>query len=309
MGKKEESSKSISKRTILIATIVIIAVVAVFALSAFNMLPFTGNVTGTDTTANTASNDPSAYGVSRQTYFKEAFQPKREEYKLFEKAATFLNKPISEMPKYFSLKNEREIFSSLPPVPEEFSNIAYLLASGRYYSIGYLDEGYYKQPEFYPNFKEAGLKYWTNPDARYWTPHGFGTYPAEQWDTLKVTGRQEFTAVVFFYTGWGVQTFQGITLMPDSESLKNFDITITPQNFLLEPTYPKFYKAWAQKIVITGKLKEGIKAGNYAIGINVGVPPRELKENWEFEHGNLYFDGAVAIKPEGNQIQLNIEVQ
>src|SRR3989344_9175602 len=49
--------------------------------------------------------DPSQYAV-RQRYFQEAFQPDRENYDLFEKAAVFLKKPVSEMPNYFSLNSE-----------------------------------------------------------------------------------------------------------------------------------------------------------------------------------------------------------
>jgi len=287
--------------------IIIVAVLAVLALSYLQIIPITGNLFAPTNTTTSLTPDPTQF-ASRQAYFEEAFKPKRSEYKLFEQASTFLKKPVSEIPSFFSLKSEAEIFSSLPQIPEDFSETAYLLASGRYFSIGFLDEGYYKQPEFYPNFKEYGLRYWSSPDPKYWVTSGLGSYPAEQWDTLKRGEREEFNAVVFLYSGYGVQTFQGVTLMPNSESRQYFDITISPQSFLLEPTFPKFYKGWAERIEIKGKLKPNAPAGNYAIGINVETPPRELKEKWEFEHKNLYFDATSAIRPEGNQIQLNIQV-
>jgi hypothetical protein len=291
---EKKNSKLLKAGIIAVAVIVIIALVYVFALA-----PQQNN----NGTVNSSS------FASRQAYFEEAFKPKRNEYKLFEQAAVFLKKPVSEIPAFFSLKSEQEIFSSLPPVPKDFSETAYLLASGKYFSIGYLEEGYYKQPEFYPNFKEYGLRYWSKPDPKYWVTNGYGSYPAEQWDALKIGEREEFNAIVFFYSSYGVQAFQGVTLMPDSKSRENFDITITPQNFLLEPTFPKFYNGWAHKIEIQGKLKPSAKAGNYTIGINVEVPPRELREKWEFEHKNLYFDAVSGFKPEGNQIQLNITVE
>ena len=246
--------------------------------------------------------------VSREQYFREVFKPRRETYKLFEKAAAFLSKPVEQMPAYFGLNNEEEIFLDLPKPADDFSEIAYLFSSGKYFSIGYLDETYYKQPEMYPNFKTLGTRYWTRPDPKYWTTGGYGSYPSQQWDTLTVGERDEFDAVVFFYTSWGVQTYQGVTLQPSPDTSKYFDITITPQTFIIEPTFPKFGNGWAQRIEIHGKIKQGVSPGSYKIGINVETPPKEFIEKWEFEHRNLYFNAASAIGPSGNQIQLNVDV-
>ena len=97
-------------------------------------------------------------------------------------------------------------------------------------------------------------------------------------------------------------------MQPSPDTLKYFDIAITPQTFLLEPTFPKFGNGWAQRIEIYGKMKEGTPPGSYKIGINVETPPKEFIEKWEFEHRNLYFNAASAIGPSGNQIQLDIDV-
>lgn len=267
--------------------------------------------TGDSTTGNSSSPNvvPTQYAV-RQRYFEEVFKPKRDEYNVFEKAAEYLKIPIEKVPEYFSLNSEGEIFADLPAPAKDFSEIAYLFANGSYFSIGYLEGEYYKQPEFYPYFKEIGLRYWTEPDPRYWTPNGYGSYPAEQWATLKKGETDEFTAVVFFFSGWGVQTFQGVTLMPNSEARKYFDIEITPQTFLLEPTFPKFYENWAYKIEINGKMKPETPPGTYTIGINVEYPPADLQSKWEFEHKNIYSNAAAsALAPSGTQIQFNIIVE
>ncbi len=300
-----------------------LAVIAVAGFLAFNYLGLenpTGLVTAPlpepETTANATAEATDSIDVSpmeyavRQRYFEEVFRPKRDKYDLFEKAAAYLNIPMEDTLEYFSLRNEEEIFADLPPIADDFSEIAYLFANGRYFAIGYLDETYYKHPEFYPGFKEIGLSYWAEPNPKYWTPHGYGSYPAEQWTTLKKGENEEFTAVVFFYTSWGVQTWQGVTLMPDSESLKDFDIRISPQNFLLEATFPKFYEDWAHKIVIMGKLRPDTLPGSYTIAINIEKPPADLRLKWELEHRNMYFDAmASGIAPEGNQIQFNIMVE
>ena len=316
-GKSNAVGIAKPKTQAIIVAVVAIAVLAVLATGNLWPLNATGNAAvaqadGTQNTADTVAGDnpiePEQYLI-RERYFEEVFKPKREEYRLFDKAAAYLNKPVEQMPGFFSLNSEGEIFGGLPQVPEDFSEIAYLLANGRYFSIGYLEGEYYKQPEFYPNFKEYGLRYWTQPNTKTWVPHGYGSYPAEQWATLEKGKNTEFTAVVFFYAGWGVQTFQGVTLMPDSKSKQYFDIEITPQNFLLEPSFPKFYDNWAYKIAINGKLKPGTPPGNYVIGINVEKPPTDLKSKWEFDHRNIYFDAAGGIAPAGNQIQLNVTVE
>lgn len=252
--------------------------------------------------------DPSQF-ISREDYFREVFMPRREQYVLFEKTAVFLKRPVSEIPAYFGLASEQEIFAALPPVPNDFSEIAYLLAQGKYFNLASLDERYFKQPEFYPNFKTLGITYWTRPDPKYWVSNGYGSYPSEQWDSLERGSREEFRGVVFFYSSWGAQTFQGISLMPDAESQKYFDIQISPKNFLLEPSFTKFGKDWVYRVEITGKLKPGTPSGEYAVGVNVEIPPKELRDKWSLEHKNLYFDGASAIRPSGNQIQFNVTVK
>ncbi len=244
----------------------------------------------------------------REDYFRAVYKPDRSKYKLLERASKFLGKDNEGTLQFFGLKSEEEIFEALPPINPDFSETAYLFASGKYFSIGFLEEDTFLQPEFYSNFKSLGVKYWTQPDPKYWVPHGYGSYPSEQFDTLKIGSREEFTGVVFVHAGWGVQTYQGMSLSVDPESKKYFDIEITPANFLLNPSFPKFSSKWAYKVEIKGKLKQGTPPGSYKIGINVVTPPSDLREQWEYQYKNSYFDGATAIKPSGNFIQLNIVV-
>ncbi|HZX19986.1 MAG TPA: hypothetical protein VFF13_03155 [archaeon] len=271
------------------------------------------DATQIDSVETTASSEdltvsPSSFPV-RQRYFEETFKPKRESYDLFKKAAEHLNIPIEKVPEYFSLNSESEVFNELPPIPTDFSEIAFLLATGRTYSIGLLSEGYYMQPEFYPGFKESGIKYWTEPDPKYWATNGYGSYPADQADILSKSGRDEFTAVVFFYTGYGVQTYQGTTIIPTSESLEHFDIQVTPDTFLLTPTFPKFTSDWVQQIIITGKLKPNTPPGDYSIGFLITTPPIDKKQEWEFKYRNLYFDTVNSIAPSRFPFAFNITVQ
>jgi len=283
-----------------ILAIAIVAVLLVLVFSSGGLSGFFG----------LQSKEPSnGVPLVRQQYFQEAFQPNRENYKVFEVAAKFSGKPLSEMPRFFALSSEAEIWEELPPVPKDFSEIAYLLASGRFFTIENLDEGYYKQPEFYPGFKQTGLRFWTQPDPRGWATGGYGTYPAEQWTDLKKGETENFKSTVFLYNGFGVQTYQGVTLFVGGDASKYFDISISPQTFLLDADFPKFQKGWAQKITIRGSLKPGTPKGEYTVPIMIGFPPEEKQKEWENKYRNLYQSAAASVKPSGNPIDLHIKVE
>lgn len=247
----------------------------------------------------------------RQQYFQEAFQPKRTEYKLFEAASKFTGKPLGELPAFFALSSEQEIWEELPPIPKDFSEIAYMLVTGNFFAIENLGEGYYKQPEFYPNFTnpKGGLRWWREPDPRGWATGGYGTYPSEQWATMKKGETENFKATVFLYNSFGVQTYQGGTLFMAGDYSKYFDITISPQTFLLEPTFPKFKEEWVKKITIQGSLKQGTPKGEYTIPILIGTPPEEKNREWTAKYRNLYQNAAASVKPSGNPIELHIKVE
>lgn len=214
------------------------------------------------------------------------------------------------MKKYFGLNTEEEIYENLPKPAEDFSEIVYLFSQGRYFSIGLLGEEYYKQPEFYPTFKTSGLRSWTRTDSRYWAPHGFGSYPSQQSDELSLSGRRESTGVVFIQSSWGVQTYQGFSLHADETSKQFFDISITPQNFLIGPAWPKFAPNWAERVVVTARVKDNTPPGTYKIIINTFTPPKELREQWQYLYKNIYFDASVSpVQPSSNLVEFVIEVK
>lgn len=298
-----------SKSSLIWPIVLVVALLGVAAVVFFNSGQLSGFF-GLKAPQPDSSADPSQY-LSRALYFREAFQPTRTNYRIFEKAAQFTKKPVSEMPAYFNLKNEADIWSELPPVPKDFSEIAYMLAIGSFFAIDGLGEEYYEQPEFYPNFTnpKGGLRWWLEPDPTSWGSNGYGTYPAEQWTTLKKGETESFKATVFLYTSFGVQTYQGLTVYADSESQKYFDLTISPQTFLLGPSFPKFGKNWAQKVTIRGKLKPDTPKGQYGVALNVGHPPADKQSEWSLLHKNLYQDAANGIRPSGNSVSLYVKVE
>ncbi len=142
--------------------------------------------------------------LSKEKFLKKLFSVDRESYDLYEKAAQFMGVSVEEVTQFFydccDLTSEADIFSELPSIPEDFPAVAYDVSQGKLYQIGLLDERYYKQPEFYTFIdletgvvnREFSLRPWSRPELNQWGDNGMQSYPAEQFDTLSLSGRQSF---------------------------------------------------------------------------------------------------------------------
>ncbi|MFQ6020695.1 MAG: hypothetical protein ACE5J4_01580 [Candidatus Aenigmatarchaeota archaeon] len=182
---------------------------------------------------------------------------------------------------------DQRTFSKLPPYPRDFSK-----NSER--------ESDWKQPEYY-NFDD-GIKYYISPPQGYIGIYGYGSTPTQE----NFINPKEITTKIYFHTSWYVISYQGLQLIANYD--KNyFDVEVTPDIILLEPTYPYFEYNWTQEITIKVKLKNPPK-GDYLIGIDVIQPPKEFKDKWSKEYGNRYVSaGSFRIgKP---FYQMNIRIQ
>jgi hypothetical protein len=320
----------------LIAIVAIVVVVAgIFILSNNPLIPPSipddGAIPSQSETASTQLTPPAPPGtpdalkteLSKAKYLKEVFTIDRDRYDLFEKASVYRNETLDQTKQFFydccNLSNEEEIFSDIPPFPTDFAEVAYDLQVGRLYQIGVLGPEYYKQPEFYFNGLEPSItnqkfafKPWSEPQLQYWGDYGFLTYPNRQFDTVSKSGRKSFTASVFTTNGWNIQNYVGVHLVTSSSDSKFFDIKVSEDKtgqpyFLLEPTFPKFYKEWATKVVIEGEVKPDTPLGIYVIGLNAVSPPKEINEKWGDEHKGLYAPYGF-LAPSGNYIDLVIAV-
>ena len=223
--------------------------------------------------------------VSRELAFENQRRPHREEYGI-----------------------PKEVFEDLPPVPDDFGTMAYMFGIGKWVDLTYFTEGYYKQPEFYSGFKEVALKLWKQPDPTSWGVIGWGAYPGDVW--VETYPGAEFEATTFWHTGWGVQTHQGLQLIPvypassvdEAEKVFNtqdpvevskyFTVTFDNPIILLGPSYPKFSKNWATKAIVRVKVNNNAPNGAYVLGIDAGMPPEELRTEWLKQYKMMYFDAA-----------------
>ena len=198
----------------------------------------------------------------------------------------------NEAPKILPIQNA---FLNLPEAPADFNEkVSGLMESADYAEFSQraleLDENYYLQPEFLPNFAEIGLQYWKNPDLNHWGVQGVGFFPSDE--TFEIERGKELTAVTFYHAGWYVQNFQGAKLsvvLPQGAE-KFLSAEISPESVLLEPTYPLVESGWIKKIIVKIKASEMLEKGKYEVGIELVQPAPEDQNAWENEFGERYVD-------------------
>lgn len=198
--------------------------------------------------------------------------------------------------------NIRDVFVNLPEIPEDFYWIKYKMMDEHFVDICTLDDSYWRQPEFIADtFTDAGMRYYKSPRVGYWTPSGFGSFPAIQWATANAG--DTITLCFLWYTGFGVITQQGFQLVPtyletvfspqenlyydayDPEtSGKYIKVTVDPTTFLMKEAYPIFNYDWLKRIVVTVKIAPDAPAGDYGIGINPINPPTATISKWQSEY-------------------------
>lgn len=262
--------------------------------------------------------------LSKEKFLKKLYEVDRSTYHLYDKAAQFLGTTNEEVTQFFfdccDLINEADIFSEIPPIPSDFSVVAYDVSIGKLNQIGLLSDSFYKQPEFYSFIdqetgvvnREFAFRPWSRPELNQWGDNGFQAYPADQFDTVQLSKRNDFSAVVFVTNGWNIQNYVGVHLVEDNESSNYFDVTISEERtgqpyFLLGPTFPRFDKDWATKVVIEGKVKPGTPPGSYRIRIDPVAPASSLATKWAEEHPGLYASYGFIV-PETGYINLQIDV-
>lgn len=194
------------------------------------------------------------------------------------------------------------------------------------------DEHYYKQPEWYaPDdkvFDNQGLPLYIelinkinaynnmteeekqNAPPLYTSWYGWGAYPGSLIISELEPGQTAKT-ITFIRNGWAIVKYQEFVLngvFPDEplgcksagyneiinpvEAEKYFDVSITPNEFLLTPTYPEFTYDWAEKVEIEITAHENTPPGKYVMGLEAGsVSPEQHDKNFRKYWGSL-IDGA-----------------
>lgn len=190
------------------------------------------------------------------------------------------------------------------------------------------DKYFYKQPEFYYNewTTENINTYYLplgNPKGynySYLNVGGGGAFPGvviiEPQEGALVKPGMDLRAVTYFHAALGVRNYQGVHLEidypdkaevfygvntikinQDPNTVKNyFDVTITPQEFVLEPTFPVFHQDWTEKVVFSIHINENTPAGTYVIWIEPGSVSGLNQTKWSNEYGLRYYNFAQGFR-------------
>lgn len=196
---------------------------------------------------------------------------------------------------------ENSIFSELPHYPQDFSDKWLAIYYGRLSNLSWIEEQYWKQPEFYADsFDTQWLEYYTNGNRRT-NVAGSGPYPGD----VVITGKPgEYSIVETFWHAGPAnikkQLFAFSYDFPESMNIRIGDIkvrqnateasscvstNITPEWVLLDGTWPSIGYEWTQKIQANVSISEGCKPGWYGMEIIQAEVPKEVRENVEFEYG------------------------
>jgi hypothetical protein len=203
-------------------------------------------------------------------------------------------------------------FEALPKIPSDFGEITYMIYTGKLTVLQETKPEYYLQPEFYPLFVDNGLhRFYEQYDPKYIGTYGWGVYPSEQW--LSVQSNSSGQIALFFKTGWGIETWQGINLYAYSDC-----DWLTPKVenpvFITPPTYPEFCtkqscgEDWARLITINldvGKANIGQKC---QVMLSNQTPPTAKDKEWLYEHKTDYVSASSSMVSIGVPFTAHIEV-
>lgn len=170
----------------------------------------------------------------------------------------------------------------VPEKPEDFNLILREMQS-QYIDLCALDRRYFLQPEFYSNSWSRGKRYYIDHDYARWGVHGYGAYPGNPTIVFENKSVGNWISLcAFFRTGWNVETWQGIKLVPEDNEY--FHINVKPNEFLLGRTFPIFEcgeeDSWAKKLKLNLSIRKTPPRGTYKIGINTISPSESNAQKW-----------------------------
>jgi len=252
-----------------------VAAVALFALITMSGLDGEENsvvlpAENIEEQVNTSMNEPEV-PITQPQRLNERYGVKRHEYQLAIPVET--------------------LFGQLPQVPPDFGETWFLFQQKKLDPED-ISEEYYMQPEFYESWERGKKNHYLNPSPNYWIPYGYGVYPSH--GVVEMTTEDTVNLATFFKAGWGVETFQGVLLDMDSD---NFNTVISPNEFLLGPSYPAFNADpdWAKKISLKITPKEDTLPGQYTLRMRLAMPSEENREKWFEQYRSQYVNAAQSF--------------
>jgi hypothetical protein len=172
------------------------------------------------------------------------------------------------------------VFVDLPFIPYDWGKVKFAFDSGLYTVLSRASEDYYLQPEFYDDWNEMGLQFYTGPKKAcksgfFSTPTGQKIYTKQgaSIDTFMLlrasfcVGNPQSLKLQTFYPKSGV-TNDGIKYEQDPDFVKRYiTLSYEPSNVILGKTFPRFDIDWAKKIKIRVSVNRHAPKGIYVVAI------------------------------------------
>ena len=215
-------------------------------------------------------------------------------------------------PQHFEDKDcvDSRVFQFLPNMPQDFSKVVNSLNLNlpENFSKTFVDESYYKQPEFYSDFNSGCLSLYLalKPGAKfdYLGVSGFGIFPSST--NLKIERGTTGRAISFWHASCGVLNYQGIDFQISSD--EKIQVKINPDYLLLGPTFPSYSNNWTNKVEAEISVPSDISPGNYKIEISPTQLPPEIDNNLRSTFINYASFANSIISSQQVRWEISLEV-
>ena len=206
-----------------------------------------------------------------------------------------------------------QVFSKLPLFPTDFWPLKLLVEKGKITRMELITESYWRQPEFYPEWDSGCLSGIQHPPTDRFVGFGLAVYPSE---TIVLSPKNsEFDTYFFLRSTCLMKKLQGVKIVPlwisssylalseypdgtrdvsqDPEAIKKyFDISVTPDTVLLQPTFPIYENDWVYKIKVHVKVKNP-PSGKYALALDLVAPDEKQSNEWLWKYKNDYVEAGT----------------
>ena len=188
---------------------------------------------------------------------------------------------------------ENQIYDNLPDKPANYDLVKRNFYDSQISDYSLISSEIFKQPDFYPTWERSGIPTYTNHDYDRWGVHGYGFFPGEQsLNIINMSKGDTLEIYTWFHTSWGVETWQGVQLEPVyNQDL--FSVQITPNSFVLGPTFPSFDSEWTHLIKFTIEAKTHIQSGTYPISVMIKPPSKEFEDAWSWDILDKFTEGKL----------------
>ncbi len=244
-------------------------------------------------------------------------------------------------PLYFDCETQKTMFGQLPEMPEDFYTVRNVfLYKFVTFTDKVLNERYWKQPEWFPNFEKEGgaldaIKDYIEQSkaSGTWrtTVWCAGVYPSDFY--AKTKAGRNITVYAWVRNAPHQWKYEGLRLVeayPTCDSFEelgfelgnntvcqnpdyvkqNIEISMDPSLFLLTPNFLAYTSGHTKVIRVDVSIDEGIEPGRYVVGFDTSLPPEEFNQKYYAEFGFDYTGSPREFHcAPGPQYRLFIDIE